>query len=376
MNVSKKLHILFISSWFPTRINPYSGDFVQRHAKAVSRLHKVTAIHAEGSDQIKKSETLVNPISNNYKEIICYFPKSKWKLLNFFKKMRTYNTIAKQFEEYDLIHANVIYYNLLWATFQKIFKKKPMVITEHSTVFHHKLGWYKKLIFRFIGSNANLIMPVSDDLKNAMLKNGINGNYKSNTIPNVVNTLHFQPKKTSSNTKKIFLHISMLLDCHKNISGQLKAAKILNDKGYRFEFHIGGNGNNQKILDFIQKNKASHYIKTFGALSHKEVAEKMKKADAFVLFSHKENQPCVIIESFSVGTPVIASDVGGVSEFFPKDFGKLIPVNDLDALVSAMEDIIQGKTYASPLVMHDYVEATFSEKVIAEKYNEVYQHLI
>ena len=40
--------ILFISSWFPSKIEPTNGNFVQRHAEAVSRLYDVEILHAIG----------------------------------------------------------------------------------------------------------------------------------------------------------------------------------------------------------------------------------------------------------------------------------------------------------------------------------------
>ena len=48
MNIHKRHKILFISSWFPNKLEPTNGNFVQRHAEAVSLLHDVEVLHAIG----------------------------------------------------------------------------------------------------------------------------------------------------------------------------------------------------------------------------------------------------------------------------------------------------------------------------------------
>jgi glycosyltransferase involved in cell wall biosynthesis len=51
-----------------------------------------------------------------------------------------------------------------------------------------------------------------------------------------------------------------------------------------------------------------------------------------------ENQPTVILEAFSRGTPVIGSTSGGIPEMVVEgETGFLFPPGDVDALVAAMQ---------------------------------------
>jgi len=43
--LKKKLHILFLSSWYPSHVSPSNGDFIQRHAEAIATKHNVTVIY-------------------------------------------------------------------------------------------------------------------------------------------------------------------------------------------------------------------------------------------------------------------------------------------------------------------------------------------
>ena len=37
-------NILWLTSWYPNRLAPFDGDFIQRHAQAVALLHKIEVL--------------------------------------------------------------------------------------------------------------------------------------------------------------------------------------------------------------------------------------------------------------------------------------------------------------------------------------------
>ena len=100
--LSKKLHILFLSSWYPNNIKPFIGDFIERHAKAVSSLHKVTVVHVIMDDSIEKKEYEISKDSN-LETIFIYLPKTRNIVLNLISFFTTYLRAINKIGHFDLI---------------------------------------------------------------------------------------------------------------------------------------------------------------------------------------------------------------------------------------------------------------------------------
>lgn len=370
------MHILFTSSWFPTEVNPYNGDFVQRHAKAVSQYARVTVLYVEvGFFSFKKE--VVNTVNPQYEERIIYIPKSKFKILNLFKEIAAYNQAVKRVEKYHLTHANVIYLSTVWVLLRKIFFGGKYVLTEHWTDYDKRSGfqlpyWRKKLA-QLITKRADCIFPVSKSLQKGMQLNGMEGDFE--VIPNVVDTTLFNIKKKTKEGLIRFLHVSSMNESQKNISGIIEVLKILKSENYLFEFYFVGNDKRDDLKTEIKDNKLDNTF-IIGALPHEQIAAYMQQADCLVMFSNYENQPCVIAESFSCGLPVISTSVGGIAEFFPDNFGFLIEKGNQEQLYHAMRKVIQDHQFVSQDKMRDYAIRTFSQEVIGKRFFDFYSKII
>src|SRR5581483_8466125 len=79
------------------------------------------------------------------------------------------------------------------------------------------------------------------------------------------------------------------------------------------------------------------HVRLLGSQPRERVLEVLAAADAAVLSSAWENFPHVLVEALAVGTPVIATRVGGVPEIVTDgENGLLVPPNDPDALAGAV----------------------------------------
>lgn len=62
----------------------------------------------------------------------------------------------------------------------------------------------------------------------------------------------------------------------------------------------------------------------------------MESLDVFVMPSFTEGTPNSIVEAMACGKPIIASEVGGISDMIGDESGILVPAGDMSALTEAM----------------------------------------
>ena len=82
-------------------------------------------------------------------------------------------------------------------------------------------------------------------------------------------------------------------------------------------------------------------VRFLGPLNRDGVLTLFRAADASLLTSSWENFPHTVVEALAVGTPVIATAVGGVPELVRDgENGLLVPAGDWDALAAAIRRLI------------------------------------
>jgi glycosyltransferase involved in cell wall biosynthesis len=82
-------------------------------------------------------------------------------------------------------------------------------------------------------------------------------------------------------------------------------------------------------------------VRFLGALGRDDVLALFRAADASLLSSAWENFPHTVVEALAVGTPVVATAVGGVPELVHDgENGLLVPAGDAGALADAIRRIV------------------------------------
>lgn len=387
MKQSNKKKILFLSSWYPNKNAPTLGNFVQKHAEAAALYNDVCAIaifpHTE------QQYTLDHSDKNGVKSILSYYPQvtSSVPLLKQFLQYyrtrkafrRAYKYAVTVFGKPDLVHVNVVYPIGLWAKQLKSSEKIPYVVTEHSTAFHlnsNKLSATALKLGVSWMNCAEKILPVSEDLKNALKKRGVM--QPMEVISNVVNEHIFGNLPTVEPEKTTFIHISTAIDAHKNVSGIVRSISELSKTTSDFQFLMVSDGDLAPFIDLAYNKLAvsSDILRFEGTKTTEEIADLINASSALVLFSNFENFPCVIPEAFMLGKPVISTNVNGIPEHVNPYNGILVEARNEEQLVAALSAVINNKTPFDKAAIKSYAHEHFSYQAVGKKMDLVYNEIL
>ena len=376
------MNILHLLSWFPTPDDPTLGNFCVRMIDALpEECHSVILSVCDVKNMTKSFE--VKEIKGaHHTHVQIYIRPPKINAIRKLKMLRMYlyglNYIKKHFFQPDLIHLHLAYplgqVALLW---KKLYGYK-YVMTEHWTIYQPQnkdvfVGGLKRKIVK-IADNASLIMPVSLDLQHCMEGHGVQNRFR--VIDNLVNTDIFRLSSAQTENKKHILHISTLRDEAKNFSGILRTIERLRQQRDDFELHVIHDYDAPEFKAFVKEHHLEDCVIFHGKKTSAEVAEAYQQADFFVLFSNFENLPCVIVEAFASGVPVLSTAVGGISEILSPERGILIPQGDEDALLQGMIQMLDHSSEYDHEAIRRYALSTFSNDIIGRQIFEAYREVV
>ena len=116
-----------------------------------------------------------------------------------------------------------------------------------------------------------------------------------------------------------------------------------------------------------------------GARPHSEVPAFVNAADIFVLSSYNEGLPNVVLEAMACARPVVATDVGGVSEALEDGVsGTLVPARAVGPLTAALDRLIRSPELGRAMgnAGRDRIRSEFSWTRTAEGLHAVYSGLV
>ena len=367
-------NVLFLSSWYPSRVHTTLGNFVRYHALAASKYNSINVLYIVADDNVKDYEIKYFQ-DHELKTTIVYFKRGIFKYLNYFVAFTKGFHFVKEKNKlkFDIVHMNIMHPGIWQALYLKWRYKIPYVVSENWHGFQdlakYNLSFLEmkliKIGFRF----SSVISPVSKQLKNCM----INANYqaKYQIIPNVVDTDKFHIGELDTNKNNFtFLHVSTLDDSIKNVSGIIDAFEKIKHKNMVLK--IIGDGPIDWIIKKVSTLKTKNTVLVESKKTHDKIAKEMQKADVFVLFSNIENLPLVLIESISSGTPFIATKVGGIPELFNNELGRLVDAGSIDQLLFEMNFMVENPNFFNPSRIRSFAIKNYSNEEVGKKFNDLY----
>ena len=102
-------------------------------------------------------------------------------------------------------------------------------------------------------------------------------------------------------------------------------------------------------------------------------------ADVFVLPSHSEGSPNVLLEAMAAGIPIVATEVGGVPEMVEHNQSALlVPANDPPALAAAITRALSDNNLAQHLTANasSLIGTRYSPESYVRSLTEIYRNVI
>ncbi|MGN6439046.1 MAG: glycosyltransferase [Agriterribacter sp.] len=383
------MKILWLASWYPNKLSPLDGDFIQRHAQAVSLYTPLTVIYvAQYGEQVEVLEDHVE-VNNlpNLTEIVVQFRFKKsgfpiidkirynWKYYSTYKKL-----VKKHFAEHgvpDLIHVHVPMKAGVIARWVKGKWKIPFILSEQASTYmntapdsFHNRNMYYRLTVAKIFSDAFFVTNVS-----AAISSQLRSLFKLptiHTIHNVVDTNIFYYQKHTT-TIFNFIHVSAM-NHQKNVLGMLSVFHELMKKRSDWCLTLVGPAG-KDVIRAVETFGLANFVNFSGQVTYNRVAELMHEADSLVLFSRHENFPCVIVEALNCGLPVIATRIAGIPEAINHSNGILVEAENQDDLMRALEKMLDNyNTYDCEKIAADAKEK-YGYETIGKQFLNLYEQL-
>lgn len=378
-------HIVFISSWYPTPEDPTLGIFNHYFALAAARYNTVTVLIIRSASLLKNAPEIsvdthkgIRTVTVNYQKVPSRLPffsalKRHQRVIAAFDA--GWQTLVKNFGQPDLIHLNVAMPMGIGVLHLHHKYKIPFVLNENWSGYCEEDGNYKGFIqthfTKKIVAAASCIMPTSTFLRDAMLRHGLQGNYR--VVPNVVDCDIFQPLQMPPHQGTNLIHISSLNDREKNVSGLIRAFAAASSKINDLHLTIVGQGPDRKAYEALVKELlVDKQVKFSGRVFSDELVRQINAADALVMFSHYETFCLVNVEAFACGKPVITSAAGGIKTYMRPEFGIMVPPANEAALTQAILEFVATKANYDSKIIRQYACDYYSYEVVGRDLSEIY----
>ncbi len=377
MNRSGRLKVLWLVSWFPSRVDWLTGDFIERHARSVSLYQDITVLFVVKDKRLrnKQIERERRKVNDYLSVEIVYFgsDSAAGAVLQY---LRLHRRLIKEYihthGKPDLVHVHVCFRAGLPALYMKYRYGVPYIISEHWSLLSEEnfrnLSFFRKHIIKLIYKKAWKSTAVSQALATSVARQ--TSTCRPLVIPNVFDEELFNGTAGNINGVFKFLHVSQL-NAVKNPEQLFQAVEILATLTNRpFEFTVYGPS---AIYQHFSVHPAIQFKEE---VPQQILAQDFRKHHAFVLYSRYEGLPCVIIEAQASGLPAIVSDIPSMHELMSKQNGVIVPLDHprllAEKMLWMMDNIHQ---YDRESIRQQAIEK-FSFTVVGKQFSDLYKNTL
>lgn len=282
----------------------------------------------------------------------------------------------------DLVHAHdwlVAHPGIALAEFYDV----PLVSTIHATEAGRHSGWVSGRLSRQVHAVESWLVRESDSLItcSASMRDEITelfgpGLAQTTVIRNGIDSARWPfARRLPRNGPPELLFVGRL-EYEKGIQDLIAALPRIRRAHPGTTLTVAGDGTQQDWLtECSRKHRVLKATRFVGRLDHEELLAQLQRADAAVLPSHYEPFGLAALEAAAAGTPLVASNVGGLGEaVIDGETGVSCPPRDVPALASAVCSVLDDPAAAQhrAVVARDRLSADFDWDTVADETAQVY----
>jgi len=299
------------------------------------------------------------------------------------------NRIFKKMEEeFDIVHIHSPLSPLISTSLPIIATiHTPMLIDTKKRTDETKdiRARIEQLIGRYISfhiemdliERANKITTVAHSVAMELREYGLNSK-DVEVIGNGVDEKIFTPIKNKVDEKYILY--SGRLDYRKGLFDLIESSKIICQVHPELSFVITGKG---ILIDKLKRRVNESGLKNnfnfVGFVSREKLIQLYQQATIYVLPSHYEGLPTVLLEAMACGCPVVATSVSGNLDVLTQDHdGILVPPKSPDKIAEAVLKLLDDEKMRNTLGINarNTIENRFTWSIISKKFLHFYNSLI
>jgi glycosyltransferase involved in cell wall biosynthesis len=171
---------------------------------------------------------------------------------------------------------------------------------------------------------------------------------------------------------------------YKGLLCLIEAIALVKSKGFsNIKLRIGGNYHKEAMQPVLRRHirelHLEENISLLGPIDADDIVRELERATVFVIPSYIENSPNSLAEAMLVGTPSIASYVGGVPSLIQDGHdGLLYPPGDSYALAGALIRVLTDSTLRTHLSVNARATARrrYDPEAIAVRTMEIYRDIV
>lgn len=279
-------------------------------------------------------------------------------------------------EQPHIVFSSISHINVILGFLALYFKKIKFVAREASVVSSRvAFSSFKERVFNSLikisYQNFQKIVCQSNDMKNDFIENYQLSEEQLVLINNPITEIAPLDKREGILNIVKFVTVGRLTE----IKGHLRILDSLSKiTDFDFTYTIIGSGHLQHKIEEKVKN-LNLGDKVFYIPFTSEVLAELKKHDYFLQGSYVEGFPNALLESCSVGTPVIAFNApGGTKEIVENGVNGFL-VEDEKEFVATIKNLQKLKSIHSPEIIANSVLNKFNATKILESYSALFRTL-